>query len=363
MEEREYLIALNALSGMSTNKKIQLINQLGSANKIFHNKDKVAALCPPPFFMKNLSSLNFENFIKQEEKKAKALNISISIQQDKEYPLLLKEIPDPPLAVYHKGTMPHDTRRSLAIVGSRNFSPYGKVVAEHLTKELVLNEFIITSGLARGIDSIAHRTTLKEQGITIAVLGSGLDVVYPPENRSLFNAITETGVVLSEFPLGTEPHKMNFPIRNRIISGLCPGILVIEAKEKSGALITANCALDQGREVFAIPGNIISPYSKGTNQLIRQGARLVEGVKDILEEFGLAGLVTEKKTRPAKYENLDHFESKVLSLLSADPIPIDIIIQRSGESPSYIHSTLLTLEIKGVIKQLPGKLFLKTLRI
>ncbi|MEW5802639.1 MAG: DNA-processing protein DprA [bacterium] len=368
MEEREFWIVLNAISGMAAGHKLRLINEYGSAQEIFRSKNRVVSRpeCRP-LFIQNLQTHTPEEILAREEKKALSLGVKIITPFDPEYPALLKEIYDPPLALYVKGPLGSDADRKLSIVGSRRASYYGQLVTERITQGLLAYGFCIVSGLARGIDSIAHRCALEGGGKTAAVLGSGLDIVYPPENKSLFERIAACGSVMSEFPFGTEPHKMNFPIRNRIISGLSPAILIVEAREKSGALITAGCALDQGREVLAIPGNIYSPNSRGTNQLIKQGARLVEGVEDILEELGFcpknqagapSSSTSPASSRPFKVK-LNEKEGKIFALLSYDPMPIDVIIQMSGFGPQDIHNILLTLEMKGIIKQLPGKLFFK----
>ncbi|MEW6378391.1 MAG: DNA-processing protein DprA [bacterium] len=363
MEEREYWIALNAVSGMGAGQKLRLINELGSAQEIFRLKSRAASWpeCRP-LFLQNLQFADPEAIIRQEEKKAHLAKAIIITLLDSEFPHLLKEIYDPPLALYVKGSLPDDMSRSIAIVGSRRATYYGQMVTERISQELVASGFLIVSGMARGIDTIAHRSALTGGGKTIAVLGSGIDVAYPPENKNLMERIIANGAVISEFPFGTEPHKMNFPIRNRIISGIPRGVLIVEAREKSGALITANCALEQGREVFAIPGNIYSPSSRGTNQLIKQGARLVEGIEDILEELGIAPINRQAQMADSSQTpkmKLDQEESKIYALLSYDPVPIDVIIQKSGLYPQDIHTILLTLEMKGIIKQLPGKLFIR----
>jgi len=362
VEEREFWIALNAICGMAAGHKLRLINEFGSVQEIFRFRDKVASRpeCRP-LFVQNLQACTPDAILKQEEKKAHLAGVKIITLKDPEFPPLLKEIYDPPLALYVKGTLPDAIEPSLSIVGSRRASYYGQLVTERITQGLLAYGFWIVSGLARGIDSIAHQSALQGGGKTIAVMGSGIDVVYPPENKTLMGRIAENGAVISEFPFGTDPHKMNFPIRNRIISGLSPAILVVEAREKSGALITAACALDQGRDVLAIPGNIYSPSSRGTNQLIKQGARLVDGVEDILEEVGFGLIEPMKGTTPARPPKvkLNEGEGKIFAILSYDPIPIDVIIQKSRLCPQDIHNILLTLEMKGIIKQLPGKLFFK----
>jgi len=261
----------------------------------------------------------------------------------------------------------------VAVVGSRSASPYGRYVTERLCRELAHRGVTIVSGLARGIDTCAHRGALSGRGRTIAVLGCGIDVIYPPENRKLHGGIIENGAVVTEYCFGTEPNRPNFPARNRIISGMSLGVLIVEAGEKSGSLITARCALEQGREVFAVPGSIDLPGSRGTNQLIRQGAKLVESVEDILEEIlpqlenAQSGLRTEKeipvpapsgKTAKASApENLTEKESRLLSFITEKPLDADTIINRSGLAAAEVLALLLSLELKDCVLQLPGKLF------
>ncbi|HNR68500.1 MAG TPA: DNA-processing protein DprA [bacterium] len=277
---------------------------------------------------------------------------------DAGYPSILKEIYDPPLVLYFFGVL--DSKTNLAIVGTRKPSAYGATMVEKFSRELIQRGYTLVSGLARGIDTLVHRTCVQAQAATIAVLGSGCDQIYPPENRSLAEALVAAGgAVVSEYPLGTLPEAMNFPRRNRIISGLSKAVLVIEAGESSGALITADFAVEQGREVMALPGNINSEKSSGTNMLIQQGAKLVRSVDDIVEEIEPQG------TRaPAGQQlpllTLDEDEEKVLSRLTDQPQQIDILL-RMGDFPvNRLHTLLLNLELKGVIKQLPGKFYIRT---
>jgi len=221
----------------------------------------------------------------EEIKKTKEQGIKIVTINDLNYPEYLKTIPDPPIALYIKGEITEKDRLAIAIVGSRVFTEYGKKACEMFTEGLVGLGFTIVSGMAKGIDTIAHRSCLSKNGRTIAVLGSGLDVIYPKENKGIFDEICKNGACVSEFPLGTLPEKDNFPRRNRIISGLSLGCVVVEAKERSGALITARLALEQGREVFAVPGEITKETSKGTNRLIKDGCKMVCDVMDIVEEL------------------------------------------------------------------------------
>lgn len=270
------------------------------------------------------------------------------------YPPLLREIHDPPPYLYVHGSL-DGIDPAIAIVGSRRASSYGLMNTERLSNELSAQGFTVVSGMARGVDTAAHRGALKCGGRSIGVLGCGIDVIYPPENRRLFDEMKEQGALVSEFPLGTLPLAENFPRRNRIISGISRGVLVVEAAEKSGSLITAQFALEQGREVFAIPGNINLQSSRGTNRLIKQGAKLVESVADILDELPDRSPQTQPG-RPRRCE-LAPEEAAVLALFSREPLHIDEIIATSALTVGEVSAILLRLELKGVITQLPGKHF------
>lgn len=273
---------------------------------------------------------------------------------DPAYPGALRQIFDPPPGLFVRGKLPAATHPALAVVGSRRPTPYGLAVAERLAKEAAATGVVVVSGLARGIDSAAHRGALAAGGQTIAVLGCGLDVVYPRENRRLMEEIAASGAVLSEFPPGSPPEAWHFPVRNRIISGLSRATLVVEAAEKSGALITADMALEQGRDVLAVPGGIASPLSRGPNRLIKQGARLVEGVADILEELGVTALFN----LPSGVENnpprLTGDESAVYRRLSYEPATVDKLVEESALSAQQVLAALMFLEVKRLVRQLPG---------
>jgi DNA processing protein len=280
---------------------------------------------------------------------------------DSSYPKDLKEIHDPPPLLYLKGNDIPQNKTLVGVIGSRNPSHYGLKVTEEICQGLAIRRIVVVSGMARGIDSAAHWGCLRGKGFTTAVLGSGIDILYPESNRRLFDYIVEKGTVLTEFPLGTPPEAKNFPIRNRIISGLSKGVVVIEASKRSGSLITASLALEQGREVLAVPGSIESFKSTGTHLLIKQGAKLVENADDILQELGLSypyfgggGVVTDKKmAMPPMEED----EKSVYDILGNYPIHIDQIARHSKLDPPRVASLLTGLELKGVIKQLPGKMF------
>jgi DNA processing protein len=270
---------------------------------------------------------------------------------DPGYPQRLLEIYDYPPVLFIRGNPLSQEEPYLAIVGTRRPSIYGRQVTEEIVRDLAQCKTTIVSGLARGIDSIAHLSTLDVKGKTIAVLASGLDIIYPPENNKLAQRIMEQGTLVSEYPPGIRPKPENFPMRNRIMSGLSLGVLVIEAGQKSGALITALQALEQNREVFAIPGSILSPTSKGTNHLIQQGAKLVCTCNDILEELNLAVTIPQQLSIKEIMASNDS-EAAILKQLGAEPVYIDEICRRSGLNMAEVSSTLAMLELKGTARQI-----------
>lgn len=307
----------------------------------------------------------------EELKKLEAMKADVLVLDDPRYPALLKEIYDPPLVLYGLGDLDQAfSQPTLAIVGTRQPSTYGINAATQLARDLAARGVVIVSGFARGIDSAAHRGALDAGGKTIAVLGTGLDVEYPWENRKLMDAIRENGALLTEFTLGTPPVPHNFPFRNRIISGLSLGVMVVEAQPNSGSLITARLALEQNRELFAVPGNITSSKSFGPNYLIKEGAKLVQTWRDVVEEFPYeirrkilideAAAPTSAPSQPTLV--LSEAEAKVVELLTTDvPVHLDQLLLSSGLTSSELMRALLDLEIKDVIKQLPGKNFVKKL--
>ena len=279
----------------------------------------------------------------------------ISIEED-DYPERLKNIYNPPLLLYVKGVIPQKNL-SIGMVGARKASFYGKEMAERLAEELSRTDVQIISGMARGVDSCSHRGALKHGGSTIAVLGSGLDVIYPRENKALYAEIAESenGAVISEFPFATHPLRFNFPLRNRIISGLSDGVLVIEAGLKSGSLITAEFALEQGRDVFAVPGPVTNPLFHGAHKLLREGAALVETAADILREYGEQRLFDEKRSNV----RLTDEEQRIFSILGYDEVSLEYILEKSEDSAENILSLLSIMEIRGLIKQQPGRKFIR----
>lgn len=285
-------------------------------------------------------------------------NASIITYFDDDYPSPLRNIYLPPIILFTKGKFLQNDENSVAIVGTRTPTQYGKTETEKFAQQLCAEGIVIVSGLARGIDSIAHSTAVKNGGRTIAVIGSGLDVIYPPENRRLFKEIEETGMIVSEFDFGTKPDAQNFPKRNRIISGLSLGTLVAESDINGGAMQTANYAFDQNREVFAIPGNLNIKQSEGTNWLIQSGkAKLVKNAQDILLELKLKLLPEIGKNIPKPKPEMNLFEEKIYNTLTGEAKHIDDIASLCGLSIPDCLVNLLSLEFKNAVRQLPGKKF------
>jgi len=371
MDDLAYWIALSNVPGLGNYKNKLLLESFKTPQNIFE------AL---PEDLKSLKGIGntIVNSLKTEKKvllekaveeveKAFKKGFSIIAFNDRAYPSQLKEIADPPLVLYSKGKFVPEDRFSIAVVGTRSPDSYGKKVAFQITSQLAGFKFTIISGLARGIDTIAHRAAINSGGRTVAVLGCGLDIAYPPENMDLIEEIASCGVVISEFPPGTEPAARNFPGRNRIISGLSRGVLVVQAREKSGTLHTVNSALEQGREVFAIPGPIDKELSRGTNSLIKEGAKLVENVMDIIEELGpvnannaTQGIMEfDYREEPSHNEaELSKEEKTILSIISQkEEIYIDDIIRECNLPAGNVSSMLSILEIKGLIKRKRGYFF------
>lgn len=301
---------------------------------------------------------NIQSLFLKEIEQLEKLNAKIITIWDHEYPSILKKIYDPPIIFYAKGDYKETDNYSIAIVGTRQPTYYGKLQAEKISSDLASQNITVVSGLARGIDSIAHKSALNKGGRTIAVVGSGLDVVYPPENKKLFDEISEKGMIISEYSLGTKPDAQNFPKRNRIISGLSLGCIIVETGIKGGAMQTASFALDQNREVFAIPGNLGVKQSEGTNILIQKGeAKLTQNAEDVLIELELKLKPLLGKKIPKPKMELNLFEEKIISSLDNKPMQIDKIASLTNLSTSDCLVHLLSLEFKGLVKQLPGKVF------
>jgi DNA processing protein len=288
-----------------------------------------------------------------ELEKVHAAGVRVLCWESEDYPPLLRAIPQPPPVLYQRGELAPADEWAIAVVGTRQPTTYGKEVARQMAQGLAQNGVTVVSGLALGIDGVAHRAALEAGGRTLAVLAHGLDTLYPPEHRDLAARITQAGALLSDYPLGTRPEANNFPPRNRIISGLTRGTLVVEAGEGSGALITLRFALEQGRETFAVPGNITSPRSAGTNLALQMGeAKLVTRVQDILEELNLAMAVQQGEMRQALPETPQ--EQRLLDLLSREPVHIDEVVRSTGLPTNEVSATLGMMELKGLVRQVGG---------
>ena len=293
-----------------------------------------------------------------EWRRIKQQGVSVVILDDPAYPTSLREIADPPPVLYVRGDLSPADDWAIAVVGTRRASTYGRQATERIVSDVARAGVTVVSGLARGIDTYAHRAALAAGGRTIAVLGSGLDRLYPEENRALAAQIELSGAVLSEFPLGTPPDAMNFPRRNRIVSGLARATLVVEADVKSGAMITATQAAEQGRDVFAVPGSIFSPFSSGPHQLIREGAKIVTDATDILEELHLTAVVEQRATREAL--PADPTEAALLRLLSDEPTHVDDLTRAAEFPSSTVTATLTILELKGLARQLGSMQYVRS---
>jgi len=295
--------------------------------------------------------------VKRKNEICQKLDIDIIAYNSNKYPAWLRDIALFPPVLFVRGMIKSDDEISIGVVGTRGATVYGKSIAERFAGDFARSGITVVSGMARGVDTMAHIGALKNKGRTIAVLGCGIDRCYPPENRRLMEGIIENGAVISEFNIGTPPLAHNFPKRNRIVSGLSKAILAIEAKEKSGVMNTVNWALDQNKEVFAIPGNIYSKTSSGTNRLIKDGATPVTTVDEILNSLGIK---YTRKEIEAKKIALNETEKKVWDRLSNEPTYLDVLSETMAEPTGSILNILLNLEIKGLVKQLPGMMFVKT---
>jgi DNA processing protein len=364
----KYWIALKSIAGVGNITFPALVDRFGSLPAIF--AAPVSKLNEIPGISKNIAAgiVGFNDWgkVKAELELIDKNEIKIITYQDELYPAKLMNIYDRPPFLYVRGNL-NKNDINIAVVGSRLASTYGKYTTEKISRELALKGLTIVSGMARGIDSVAHRGALTAHGRTIAVLGSGLDVIYPPENKKLFTDIIQNGAVISEFPPGTPPLSANFPTRNRIISGMSYGVVIVEAGEKSGSLITARLALEQGREVFAVPGSIDAAGSRGTNKLIKQGAKLIENTDDILEEIlpqfertivlKPHSIANSEAIAAKSSEIFSAVDQKIIDFISGSRVHIDDLISSTGLSSADILSALTTLELKGMVRQYPGKFF------
>ena len=375
-DDVQFWLALTRIEGLGVRGAHKLIEHLGSPRAAYMASLTQLESCgiPAPVAQAIFAQVGLKEAEKELEAAAK-VQCQLLTFACADYPPLLKQMPDSPLVLYVRGDAKVLSQHAVAIVGTRRPTAYGSQVAHRLAHDLAERQLVIVSGMARGVDSAAHHGALEANGKTVAVFGSGADVIYPRENRRLAEKIMEAGAVVSEFPLGTAPTPENFPIRNRIISGLSLGVMVVEAAEYSGSLITARLALEQNREVFAVPGNVTSAQSFGPNHLIKQGAKLVDQWVDVVEEFplhirmqllppveGSEGQLATSGTASLFEESLTPDQKMVFEVLRVDEASfVDAIFELVALPPARILQALLELEMNGLIRQLPGKNFIRKL--
>jgi DNA processing protein len=362
-EEAFYWLALSLTPGVGSTLMRRLLDRFKTPEAVFHapQKELLKIEGLGEKVAQEIRKGPLEKAVKKELHLLREIGGRVITLKDEEYPKRLRDIYDPPALLYVRGELKKEDELAVSIVGSRKTTPYGRWFTEKVSQELARYGVTIVSGMARGIDSLAHWGAISGGGRTIAVLGCGVDVIYPSENRNLFAKIIDHGAILSEFPIGSPPEGGHFPRRNRIISGLSIGVVVAQASEKSGSLITAGYALEQGREVFAVPGNVGTESSRGTHRLIKEGAKLVESSEDILEEilpqWRRGGEATPKVEAPRP--DLPEEERVLYELLGETPLHIDVMIRESRLDPGKVSSILLNLELKGLVSQWPGKCFSK----
>jgi len=348
-DEKKYWIGFNLVRGIGSVRFQQIKNYFGDLSVAWNapgESFKQAGL--PGRAVTNFLKLRKQIDLDKVYESILEKDIKVLTLLDDDYPRLLKEIDQSPPVIYVKGALTPADEFAIAIVGTRRVSEYGQQITRDTSIFLAGHGLTILSGLARGVDGIAHRHALEAGGRTIAVLGSGVDVIYPPEHRKLAEAISENGAVISDYPLGTQPEGVNFPPRNRIISGLSLGTIVVEAGDRSGALITADFALEQGRDVFAVPGNVLSPASRGTNRLIQNGAYAMVSPQDVLDVLNLSELESIKTARqvlPA-----DKTEARILQVMNFEPMHIDEICNEVSLSIDKVSAALTMMELKGLVQ-------------
>jgi len=361
--EHHALIALSLVSGVGPGRIRALLARFGSAVVALEASRKALASVPSigPQTASAIATFDAHDAVEEQLRRAAQLGVTLVPVWERQFPRLLRQIYDPPAFLWVRGTLAEADQRAVAIVGTRRSSDYGRRMAHDFAFELGQRGFTVVSGLAYGIDAAAHQGALEAGGRTLAVLGSGADRIYPAKHTSLAKEIMQQGAVLSEYPLGAAPDAPNFPRRNRIISGLSLGTLVVEAHEKGGALITARMAVEQNREVFALPSSVHSRSGVGTNRLIQRGhALLVLSVDDIIEELGLAESAHPSTTTPPEPpEDLHPIERQLYDALEAEPQHIDTLCRTTGHDPSTALVYLLSLEFKGLVRQMAGKQFFR----
>jgi len=359
MDDRKAAVALNTIDGFRALLLHQALAACGTPLGIVERARKGTLPVLKglgPALTAAVRRLDAGPLWEKEEERARRLGAKIVTAWDDDYPGMLRQIPDPPLVLYVRGTLLGCDRDAVALVGSRTATEYGRITAGKIGRDLALRGVTVVSGMARGIDTAAHRGALEGGGRTIAVLGTGIDRIYPAENRALAQEIAARGALVTEFPFGSRPEKHHFPLRNRVVSGLSLGVVVVEAAERSGALITGALALDQGREVFAVPGNITSPRSIGPNRLLKEGAKAVTAVEDILEEFPR---LRNRRPREEQEVPLSSDERDLLATVGREPISVDDLIRRSTAPANRTLSLIGMLESKGLITQQAGRRYIR----
>ncbi|MBI2914130.1 MAG: DNA-protecting protein DprA [Chloroflexi bacterium] len=350
-DELKYWIAFNRVPGIGRARYSLLLKHFGTLERAWGAASaEIRAAGLEPRMAQEIAAQRPKIDPPAEVERLEQLGIQALTWDDPAYPARLKEIYDPPPVLYVRGQLSDSDEWAVAVVGTRRPTPYGRQVAEEMAFGMAGNRISVISGLARGIDAIAHRAALGAGGRTVAVLACGLDIVYPPEHAKLAREIMERGALVSDYPLGTQPRGDYFPRRNRIMSGLSLGVLVVEGDIKSGAMITARLALEQDREVFAVPGSIFSPQSRGTNSLIQEGAKLVQRLEDVLEELNLTMVpqqIEMKELIPAT-----DTEAALLRHISKEPVHIDQVCRDSGLPVATVSSVLAMLELKGLVRQM-----------
>lgn len=366
MDSREALVALNLVEGVGPVRVRQLLEFFGDAASVL-KASKQQLLSVRGIGEETASTIaKWENSVDLagELKRISDYGCRIVTQDDEEYPAMLREIYDPPVVLYVKGALTAADKNSVAIVGSRQTTHYGIETARKLGYQLAYTGVTVVSGGARGIDTAAHQGALSAKGRTVAILGTAINIVFPPENAELFERIAANGAVISQFPFNRNGDRQSFAIRNRIVAGMTLGTVVVEANMTSGALITANFATEYGRQIFAVPGRIDSPRSKGCHDLIKKGAKLCEGVEDILSEFEYLFPSSNRPPSPSETGMLPSLElsaneQKVYDVLGKEELSIDEVIRKCGLPASPTSVALFSLEMKRLIRQLPGKMFLR----
>lgn len=353
VDSKAYWVGFNMVRGIGAVRMRQLLEFFGSAEIAWNAPaDGLIGAGLPKKVVENLVGLRDRVDLDKVMETINARGISALTIEDTDYPRRLKEINQPPPLLYVKGSINVEDEWAVAVVGTRRVTPYGRQVANELAIYLAQNGITVISGLARGVDAIAHQSALRAGGRTIAVLGSGVDVIYPPEHAKLAGEICDQGALVSDYALGTQPDGINFPPRNRIISGLSLATIVVEAGETSGSLITAEFAVEQGKEVFAVPGSILTPQSTGTNRLIEQGARPLLRMSEILDVLNLEKIPEKQSSR--KLFPLDAAEAKLLSTLSQEPMHMDEVSRLAAMPINEVSSLLTMLELKGLISHVGG---------